>query len=74
MKVLQLCHKPPKPSIDGGCIAMNNILCSIWYKKNIILQNCCNITHCKLHHLEMIQFSELGTLQNAFFVENLIYI
>ncbi len=25
MKVLQLCHKPPKPSIDGGCIAMNNI-------------------------------------------------
>ena len=25
MKILQLCHKPPKPSIDGGCIAMNNI-------------------------------------------------
>ena len=25
MRVLQLCHKPPKPSIDGGCIAMNNI-------------------------------------------------
>ena len=25
MKVLQLCHKPPLPSIDGGCISMNNI-------------------------------------------------
>lgn len=25
MKILQLCNKPPKPAIDGGCIAMNNI-------------------------------------------------
>ena len=25
MKVLQLCHKPPQPSVDGGCIAINNI-------------------------------------------------
>ena len=25
MKVLQLCHKPPQPAIDGGCIAINNI-------------------------------------------------
>ncbi|MCB9223079.1 MAG: glycosyltransferase family 4 protein [Crocinitomicaceae bacterium] len=25
MKVLQLCHKPPIPTIDGGCIAINNI-------------------------------------------------
>lgn len=25
MKVLQLCHKPPLPAIDGGCIAINNI-------------------------------------------------
>ncbi len=25
MNILQLCNKPPKPSIDGGCIAMNNI-------------------------------------------------
>ncbi|HPE39645.1 MAG TPA: glycosyltransferase [Bacteroidales bacterium] len=25
MKILQLCHKPPFPLIDGGCIAMNNI-------------------------------------------------
>lgn len=25
MKVLQLCHKPPFPPIDGGCKAMNNI-------------------------------------------------
>ena len=25
MKILQLCHKPPLPSIDGGCISMNNI-------------------------------------------------
>lgn len=25
MKVLQLCHKSPQPSIDGGCIAINNI-------------------------------------------------
>jgi len=25
MKILQLCHKPPIPSKDGGCIAMNNL-------------------------------------------------
>lgn len=25
MKILQLCHKPPVPATDGGCIAMNNI-------------------------------------------------
>lgn len=25
MKILQLCHKPPFPPIDGGAIAMNNI-------------------------------------------------
>jgi glycosyltransferase involved in cell wall biosynthesis len=25
MKILQLCHKPPMPAADGGCIAMNNI-------------------------------------------------
>ena len=25
MNILQLCHKPPLPAIDGGCIAMNNI-------------------------------------------------
>ena len=25
MKVLQICHKPPLPSTDGGCIAINNI-------------------------------------------------
>lgn len=25
MKILQLCHKPPLPAVDGGCIAMNNI-------------------------------------------------
>ena len=24
MKVLQICHKPPLPSRDGGCIAINN--------------------------------------------------
>ena len=25
MKILQLCHKPPVPLVDGGCVAMNNI-------------------------------------------------
>lgn len=25
MRILQLCHKPPCPPKDGGCIAMNNI-------------------------------------------------
>ncbi|MFT6717047.1 MAG: glycosyltransferase involved in cell wall biosynthesis [Saprospiraceae bacterium] len=25
MKILQLCHKPPFPPVDGGAIAMNNI-------------------------------------------------
>ena len=25
MRGLQICHKPPLPSVDGGCIAINNI-------------------------------------------------
>jgi polysaccharide biosynthesis protein PslH len=25
MRILQLCHKPPVPASDGGCLAMNNI-------------------------------------------------
>lgn len=25
MRILQLCHKPPRPAVDGGCIAMNNL-------------------------------------------------
>ncbi len=25
MKILQICHKTPLPTIDGGCIAINNI-------------------------------------------------
>ena len=25
MKILQLCHKPPFPPVDGGAIAMNNV-------------------------------------------------
>ena len=25
MKILQLCHKPPFPAVDGGTIAMYNI-------------------------------------------------
>ena len=25
MKILQICHKPPYPPLDGGCIAINNI-------------------------------------------------
>ncbi len=29
MEILQLCHKPPYPSKDGGCIAMHNITCGL---------------------------------------------
>jgi len=25
MRILQLCHKPPRPAVDGGCIAMDNL-------------------------------------------------
>ena len=25
MRILQICHKPPYPHIDGGCIAIKNI-------------------------------------------------
>lgn len=25
MKILQICHKPPLPALDGGCIAIHNI-------------------------------------------------
>ncbi len=25
LRVLQLCHKPPRPSVDGGCLAMDSV-------------------------------------------------
>ena len=25
MRILQICHKPPRPAVDGGCLAMNAI-------------------------------------------------
>jgi glycosyltransferase involved in cell wall biosynthesis len=39
MKVLILCHKPPYPAIDGGCVAMKNMadnLLGLGYDVNII--------------------------------------
>ena len=32
MKVLQLCNKPPYPSVDGGTMAMNSITRSLLYQ------------------------------------------
>ncbi len=29
MRVLQLCHKPPFPAIDGGCLAMHTLTCGL---------------------------------------------
>lgn len=34
LKILQLCHKPPLPAIDGGCIAMNNITLGLMKEGN----------------------------------------
>ena len=25
LRILQLCHKPPRPAVDGGCIAMDSL-------------------------------------------------
>tara|TARA_R110001592_G_scaffold9723_4_gene51492 strand:+ start:48643 stop:49845 length:1203 start_codon:yes stop_codon:yes gene_type:complete len=39
MKILILCHKPPYPAIDGGCVAMKNMaqnLIGLGYDVNII--------------------------------------
>ncbi len=39
MKILQLCHKPPLPAKDGGCIAMNNLtqgLLSLGHKVKVL--------------------------------------
>ena len=39
MKILQLCHKPPLPAKDGGCIAMDNLtqgLLSLGHKVKVL--------------------------------------
>jgi polysaccharide biosynthesis protein PslH len=38
MKVLQLCHKPPLPKIDGGCVAISNISEGLIKNPNIELK------------------------------------
>ena len=25
LRILQICHKPPRPSVDGGCLAMDSL-------------------------------------------------
>lgn len=25
LRILQICHKPPRPAVDGGCIAMDSL-------------------------------------------------
>ena len=29
MRVLQICPKPPRPIVDGGCIAMDTMTCGL---------------------------------------------
>lgn len=37
MNILQLCNKPPQPTVDGGCIAINNIATGL-IKKGIAIK------------------------------------
>ena len=25
LRILQICHKPPRPGVDGGCMAMDSL-------------------------------------------------
>ena len=25
LRILQICHKPPRPAVDGGCMAMDSL-------------------------------------------------
>jgi polysaccharide biosynthesis protein PslH len=38
MKVLQLCHKPPLPKIDGGCVAISNVSEGLMHHPDIDLK------------------------------------
>ena len=33
LRILQICHKPPRPAVDGGCMAMDSLTTGIACKE-----------------------------------------
>ena len=35
-RILQICHKPPRPAVDGGCIAMDSLTTGMLLEGNLV--------------------------------------
>ncbi|MEJ6681493.1 MAG: glycosyltransferase family 4 protein [Flavobacteriales bacterium] len=78
MKVLQLCHKPPKPSVDGGCLAMDALtkglldqghevkILSIHTSKHPYLKNKLDDSYLKMTSFESIFVDTRVNIVDAF--------
>jgi len=44
LRILQLCHKPPRPSVDGGCLAMDSLTMGL-LSENYQVKVVCLHTH-----------------------------
>jgi glycosyltransferase involved in cell wall biosynthesis len=67
MKILQLTHKPPVPSVDGGCLAMNqisNALLSAGVDLKVV--SIATVKHPIINSEDFLQYRELTRFESVF--------
>ena len=77
LRILQICHKPPRPAVDGGCIAMdslttgllahgNNVkVLSLFTKKHPFLESQIDKTYLKDTALEVVFADTVVNVRDA---------
>jgi len=67
MKILQLTHKPPVPSVDGGCLAMRQITsCLLNAGANVKVVSIATPKHPVVQNEEFIQYKEKTRFESVF--------
>ncbi|HPS70667.1 MAG TPA: glycosyltransferase [Bacteroidales bacterium] len=72
MKILQLCHKPPFPLLDGGCIAMNNIAAGLMKQGHEVKVIAISTPKHPVNDLEAFKFYREQTHFESVFVDTTI--
>lgn len=74
MKILQLTHKPPFPTIDGGCLAMNHITtCLLNAKCDVTVLAIETPKHKVIQSEEFQKYKQLTHFQSVFIDTNALF-
>jgi glycosyltransferase involved in cell wall biosynthesis len=72
MKILQLTHKPPVPSVDGGCLAMNQITnCLLRTEAEVKVVSISTAKHPVIISDELLKYKEKTNFESVFINTNL---